>query len=73
MFFFFRISNTNGECHETAENLKLKLSLKKQIWTGTHSSCDQLSVDKSQQPLSWGVPPVARKKAIKHDENEDLL
>lgn len=69
---FSRVSNANIDCYENAENLKLKLSLKKQIWTGIQSSCDQLSVDKTQQPLSWGIPPM-RKKVTKHDENEELL
>lgn len=54
------------------ENLKLKLSLKKKVWTGS-SSFAQPAVDRSQQPLSLGMPLLARKKLPVYDEYEELL
>lgn len=67
----FRISNTNHDYLESAENLQLKLSLKKQIWTGACAS----DPNEKPRPLSWGVLPVVRKKVAHSaiDENEDLL
>lgn len=69
-FIFYRIANVNYDYLDTAENLQVKLSLKKQIWTGTHSETND-----KPRPLSWGVLPVVRKKNnnISVDENEDLL
>lgn len=58
------------EYQQTTENLKLKLSLKKQIWTGTMCQVSE----KNCQPLSWGVPPIVKKpKQPAFDENEELL
>lgn len=69
----FRIANLNYDHHETAENLQLKLSLKKQIWTGAYSSDN----GEKPRPLSWGALPVVRKKAVSTavavDDNTDLL
>lgn len=70
----FRMTDDIVSYQQTAENLKLKLSLKKQIWTGTICSLSQQQpLEKIYQPLSWGVPPIVRKKQPKYDENEELL
>uniref|UniRef100_A0A336MAR4 CSON014405 protein n=1 Tax=Culicoides sonorensis TaxID=179676 RepID=A0A336MAR4_CULSO len=52
-----KIRNPND--YQTAENLQLKLSLKKQIWTGTHSAGDTTTMDISR-PLSWGKGQIMR-------------
>lgn len=64
---------SNVEYQDTVENLKLKLSLKKQIWTGITCSAEQKYGEKVYRPLSWGVPPIAAKKQMPLDENEELL
>lgn len=71
--FHCRMTDDNVSYQQTAENLKLKLSLKKQIWTGTICALSQQPLEKIYQPLSWGVPPLVRKKQPKYDENEELL
>lgn len=50
----------------------MKLSLKKQIWTGGSSSTDN-EVDKGNQALAWGISVINRRKSIKPDPNEELL
>lgn len=59
-----RIRNTNSESY-TTENLQLKLSLKKQIWTGTHSA-DTATVDIAR-PLSWGKSSGFVTKLMQYD------
>lgn len=54
------------------DNLKLKLTLKKQTWTGGSSSTDN-ETDKLNQPLAWGISVINRRKTIKPDPNEELL
>lgn len=56
-FFLNRIRNPND--YQTAENLQLKLSLKKQIWTGTQSAGDTTTMDISR-PLSWGKGQIIK-------------
>lgn len=53
---------------ETAENLQLKLSLKKQIWTGIENHHSE-----RLKPLSWGAAPMIRKKTHLVDAQQDLL
>lgn len=75
----FRISTPNTDYLDNAENLQLKLSLKKQIWTGAFldSSGDGLNNAKEKlRPLSWGMPAtIGRRKENSHghDVNENLL
>lgn len=57
---------------QTMDNLKLKLTLKKQTWTGGSSSTDN-EMDKANQPLAWGISVINRRKTIKPDPNEELL
>lgn len=56
----------------------MKLSLKKQIWSGintnyNNSSSTDNSCEKVYQPLSWGLSVVNKKKNSKPDANEELL
>lgn len=54
-FFSFRIRNINCDTdatYQTAESLHFKLSLKKQIWTGTQSDSTVLDFTR---PLSYGA------------------
>lgn len=69
----YRMTDDIVSYQQTAENLKLKLSLKKQIWTGTICTLSQQPMEKIHQPLSWGVPAIVRRKQPKYDENEELL
>ncbi|XP_037918827.1 uncharacterized protein LOC119656542 isoform X4 [Hermetia illucens] len=66
-----RINNTNYI--ETTENLQFKLSLKKQIWTGVMT--DASTYSERNVPLSWGVPPILKKKSLHliKDDSEALL
>ena len=53
--FLFRIRNINCDTdatYQTAESLHFKLSLKKQIWTGTQSDSTVLDFTR---PLSYGA------------------
>lgn len=59
---------------QTVENLKVKLSLKKQVWNGVAGVNDQQTIDNAYQPLSWGTSvPTAKKKHLKPDSNEELF
>jgi hypothetical protein len=51
-----RIRNINLEpgSLNTAENLQMKLTLKKQVWTGSFSSEKMGNVMEMTRPLSWG-------------------
>lgn len=75
IIYFFRIRNINcdGEGNfETAESLHFKLSLKKQIWTGTQSDTTLLDFSR---PLSYGAQSSAAmmfNKSIFYD-SEALL
>lgn len=66
---------TNVDYQQTVENLKVKLSLKKQVWNGISNSVDINNVDGSSnyQPLSWGISVVNKKKPFKLDPNEELF
>ena len=73
--FLNRIRNINCETEstfETAESLHFKLSLKKQIWTGTQSDTTVLDFTR---PLSYGAQSSAAmmfNKSIFYD-SEALL
>lgn len=61
---------------QTVENLKVKLSLKKQVWNGVAGSVDQAYNETSpyHQPLSWGISVVnKRNRQSKPDANEELF
>lgn len=60
---------------QTVENLKVKLSLKKQIWNGVAGSVDQqFNENATYQPLSWGISVVnKRNRQSKLDANEELF
>lgn len=60
---------------QTVENLKVKLSLKKQVWNGVAGSVDQQLCENSPyQPLSWGISVVnKRNRQSKPDANEELF
>ncbi|XP_055304001.1 cytosolic carboxypeptidase Nna1-like [Sitodiplosis mosellana] len=65
---------TNVDYQQTVENLKVKLSLKKQVWSGMSNSVDtHHTTDSNYQPLSWGISVVNKKKQFKLDANEELL
>lgn len=71
---YFRIQNTNasGGCETTTEDLQYKLTLKKKIWTGVTPETSRQN--EQSRPLSWGMPPIGRKKEEKQkDENEELF
>lgn len=72
MSCFYRVSDETMEYEQMNENLKLKLSLRKKIWMG-NSSFAQQPIDRCQQPLSLGMPLLARKKNPIYDEYEELL
>lgn len=38
------------------DQTQCKLSLKKQIWTGTHSDSSAINDSNGNYPLSWGIP-----------------
>lgn len=77
----------NVDYHQTVENLKVKLSLKKQVWSGVSNSVDAhhnsiaaaaassatTTADGNYQPLSWGISVVNKKKPFKLDANEELF
>ncbi|XP_031626931.1 cytosolic carboxypeptidase Nna1 [Contarinia nasturtii] len=67
---------SNVDYQQTVENLKVKLSLKKQVWSGMSNSYDsnQLTETNNYQPLSWGISVVNnKKKQPKLDANEELF
>lgn len=75
---------TNVDYQQTVENLKVKLSLKKQVWSGISNSVDthhstaaasaaSTTADGNYQPLSWGISVVNKKKPFKLDANEELF
>lgn len=64
---------TNVDYQQTVENLKVKLSLKKQVWSGMSNSVDTNNTDSNYQPLSWGLSVVNKKKPFKLDTNEELF
>lgn len=65
---------TNVDYQQTVENLKVKLSLKKQVWSGMSNSVDtHHTTDNNYQPLSWGISVVNKKKQLKLDANEELF
>uniref|UniRef100_A0A336MBI9 CSON013163 protein n=1 Tax=Culicoides sonorensis TaxID=179676 RepID=A0A336MBI9_CULSO len=53
------LTQQQSQKKDKTENLQLKLSLKKQIWTGTHSAGDTTTMDISR-PLSWGKGQIMR-------------
>lgn len=65
----------NVDYQQAVENLKVKLSLKKQVWSGMSNSVDaHHTTDSSNyQPLSWGISVVNKKKQLKLDANEELF
>lgn len=74
-FHFLQNRMTNMDYQQTVENLKVKLSLKKQVWNGVAGSVDQhLNENSSYQPLSWGISVVnKRNRQSKSDANEELF
>lgn len=64
---------TNVDYQQTVENLKVKLSLKKQVWSGVSNSVDAHNSDGNYQPLSLGISVVNKKKQFKLDANEELF
>lgn len=75
---------TNVDYQQTVENLEVKLSLKKQVWSGISNSVDThhsntaaaasaTTADGNYQPLSWGISVVNKKKPFKLDANEELF
>lgn len=64
---------TNVDYQQTVENLKVKLSLNKQVWSGMSNSVDTNNTDSNYQPLSWGISVVNKKKPFKLDTNEELF
>lgn len=60
---------------QTVENLKIKLSLKKQIWNGGAGLMDQpFNENATYQPLSWGISVVNKhNRQSKPDANEELF
>lgn len=66
---------TNVDYQQTVENLKVKLSLKKQVWSGVSNSVDTHHATESSnyQPLSWGISVANKKKQLKLDANEELF
>lgn len=71
--FLFEIRFTNVDYQQTVENLKVKLSLKKQVWSGISNSVDTHNSENSYQPLSLGISVVNKKKQFKLDANEELF
>lgn len=70
--FCFRVQNTNAGGETTTEELQYKLTLKKKIWTGVSPEASRNN--EHSRPLSWGMPPIGKRKEEKHkDENEALL
>lgn len=65
-----RMKNLNYQ--QTVESLKVRLTLKQQMWTGASSSTDN-EADKTNQPLAWGISVINRRKSHKPDPNEELL
>lgn len=62
--------------YESADNLQLKLSLKKQIWAGAWSDNGGGGIDRSR-PLSWGVPSGLKNTSnyleVREYDSEKLL
>ncbi|XP_059617798.1 cytosolic carboxypeptidase Nna1 [Phlebotomus argentipes] len=66
-----KITNSTQDAinYDTADNLQLKLSLKKQIWAGAWPGKN--GIDRSR-PLSWGVSSLSSKKtAANHPRIND--
>lgn len=65
--------NSNTGTEVSTEDLQYKLTLKKKIWTGV--SPESSKQNEQSRPLSWGMPPIGKRREEKQhkDENEALL
>lgn len=71
----YRMDYNTIDYQQTVDNLKVKLSLKKQTLNGVAGSMDhQFNENATYQPLSWGIPVVnKRNRQSKPDANEELF